>query len=587
MRHNLGMLRAGSAALLLVLASGVAAANADVSSPSATSGLAATMIQSSDPTVVAPTQPASDGAQSVDPALQSGSLSSSGSLADVSIAASPAGGVTIDGLIMAPHAVSAAAGDATVVNASAAVFGQTETATNTIVRPTAVGAETFQELTDSSAPTDYIWSLTLSASEKLEQINPTTVAVVNTAPLADPEGAASSDSLTAADQSATGDAPASTGGLGEASSDPAAYLAGADVTNVADQASAGDDLIAGAQAAVSDGDVMDVISVPAATDAGGTSLAATLTATPGDDTIDLNLPHGVTNSYPVTADLVVVDAIAQGSYETAGLDSADFGSLTQTPDPISAPVPVGTALPTAGQSALDSTCPAYAAANGTGYWACTVNGADVSAEAPTAAEAAAAAQAASAAQAQAAAAPAENHYGTANCVPSTPYHCYVSNFAEFGVGPFPLGIVHVEENNNLNGRQSQNGAALSLVLRNQPSDAAIRQAWKFHCAVARPSGPRQSCGDITEAIAAFNRVRKTDAQNFLFQIGRFGWSTNTDFYAEYKPGPNPPNQPLGYHVEKVYNDPVICYYAGRRSDPIKRCSYAKFGEQNPILPPGV
>jgi hypothetical protein len=171
-------------------------------------------------------------------------------------------------------------------------------------------------------------------------------------------------------------------------------------------------------------------------------------------------------------------------------------------------------------------------------------------------------------------------------LPSTPYHCYLSNFVEFGLGPYPLGFVHVEENNNLNGRQSQNGAA-SLVLRNQPGDAAIRQAWKFHCAVARPSGPRRSCGDVTDAIAAFNRVRKTAAQNFLFQIGRFGWSTNTDFYSEYKPGPNPPNQPLGYQVEKVYNYPVICYYAGKRSRPIKRCSYAEFGEQNPILPPGA
>jgi hypothetical protein len=97
---------------------------------------------------------------------------------------------------------------------------------------------------------------------------------------------------------------------------------------------------------------------------------------------------------------------------------------------------------------------------------------------------------------------------------------------------------------------------------------------KLHYAVARPRGPRRSGGDITEAIAGFNRVRKTDAQNFLFQIGRFGWSTNTDFDAEYKRGPNPPNQPLGYHVEKVYDYPVICYCAGKRSDPIERCSYA-------------
>jgi len=203
--------------------------------------------------------------------------------------------------------------------------------------------------------------------------------------------------------------------------------------------------------------------------------------------------------------------------------------------------------------------------------------ADVSTEPPTAAS-----QAASAAQAQAAAA--ENHYGTANCVPSDPYHCNLSNFVKFGFGPVPLGFVHVEAKNNLNGRQSQNGAALSLVLRYQPKQAAIRQAWMFHCAVARPKGPRRSCGDVTEAIAAFNRVRKTQAHNFLFQIGRFGWTTNTDFYAEYKPGPNPPHQPLGYHLEKVYTYPVICYYAGKRKDPIKRCSYAEFGEQNPILP---
>jgi hypothetical protein len=164
---------------------------------------------------------------------------------------------------------------------------------------------------------------------------------------------------------------------------------------------------------------------------------------------------------------------------TATVAAAATSSYLAAPSagsPASAPVAVGHRLSGPQRARLTSTCPGYAAASGTGYWACIVNRADVSAEAPTAAEATAAAQAASAVQAQVAAVPGENRYGTANCVPSTPYHCHLSNFAEFGVGAFPLGIVHVEQNNNLSGRQSQNGAALSLVLRNQSSDAAIRQA---------------------------------------------------------------------------------------------------------------
>jgi hypothetical protein len=87
------------------------------------------------------------------------------------------------------------------------------------------------------------------------------------------------------------------------------------------------------------------------------------------------------------------------------------------------------------------------------------------------------------------------------------------------LGSFALRLVHVEDN-NLNGWQFQNGAALSLVVRNQPSDAAIRQASKFQCAVARPKGPRQSCGDITEGIAMARSSRGGRASISLVSFAR-------------------------------------------------------------------
>lgn len=212
---------------------------------------------------------------------------------------------------------------------------------------------------------------------------------------------------------------------------------------------------------------------------------------------------------------VGVALLALGTATVAAAATRSYLAAPPAGSPASAAVAVGRRLSRTQSARLGRTCPGYATAGGTGYWACTVNASDVRARAPTAAETDAAAKAARAAhvQAQAAAASAENHYGTADCVPSSPYHCYLSNFVEFGLGPYPLGFVHVEENTNLNGRQFQTGAALSLVVRGQPGDAAIRQAWKFHCAVARAHGPRRSCGDITEAIAAFNRERKTQAHD--------------------------------------------------------------------------
>ncbi len=55
----------------------------------------------------------------------------------------------------------------------------------------------------------------------------------------------------------------------------------------------------------------------------------------------------------------------------------------------------------------------------------------------------------------------------------TPNHCSVSKFVAFGIGSFPLGIVHIEAKTNLAGPISHNGTATTLITKNQPKDAAL------------------------------------------------------------------------------------------------------------------
>ena len=173
----------------------------------------------------------------------------------------------------------------------------------------------------------------------------------------------------------------------------------------------------------------------------------------------------------------------------------------------------------------------------------------------------------------------QGHVPIIDCKPQTPYHCYVSKFVEFGVGTFPLGIVHIEANANFNGLESQNGVATTLLTRGEPGDAGLKPAWVIDCALARPSGPRQSCGSKSKTEPGYDTRRATFEANFYYTIGRFAYTINDTFYGEFKPGPNPPGASRGFTLARVYGYPVICYRAGSRRDPVKRCSFALFGEQ--------
>jgi alpha-tubulin suppressor-like RCC1 family protein len=70
----------------------------------------------------------------------------------------------------------------TIVNDTAAVYAQTFTATDTIVRPEALGAATLLQLRSSEAPRTFSWEVDLGADQHLESLPNGEVAVVEAAP---------------------------------------------------------------------------------------------------------------------------------------------------------------------------------------------------------------------------------------------------------------------------------------------------------------------------------------------------------------------------------------------------------------------
>ncbi len=94
----------------------------------------------------------------------------------------PAGELSLQPINTAPNAAKTP----TIVNGAAAMFAQTATATDTIVRPDALGATTLLQLRSSEAPTSFSWEVGLGPNQKLEKLSNGDIAVVevpSTSPL--------------------------------------------------------------------------------------------------------------------------------------------------------------------------------------------------------------------------------------------------------------------------------------------------------------------------------------------------------------------------------------------------------------------
>jgi hypothetical protein len=124
-------------------------------------------------------KPASEdtGEQLVSTGAPTGSAASKQNPGELSVE-TPAGTLTL-----APTSVSQSASKLpAIVNGTAAVYAETAPATDTVVRPDALGATTLTQLRSRAAPTSFSWELNLAENQQLEQLPDGDVAVVEISP---------------------------------------------------------------------------------------------------------------------------------------------------------------------------------------------------------------------------------------------------------------------------------------------------------------------------------------------------------------------------------------------------------------------
>jgi len=246
-----------------------------------TSTAAAQLAGSTSPDTVAASQTLNYGEQTIAPELQTAGsdLVSTGNLTSSDIPQSGDGSYWLsdldDALCVSPALTTSAATAPDVVNQGAAVIANSDTSTNTILRPTATGVASYLQLTSASAPTSFTWDVSSVPTQSLEQLTPTTVAVVDTA------------------------APADSSLTGSPITDPA--WTADEITNPKDQAIDGFAAIGNAEEAVTDGHVIGIIRIPAATDASGQSVPTTLKVNASTNQLTVALSQsGGPYTYPIT-----------------------------------------------------------------------------------------------------------------------------------------------------------------------------------------------------------------------------------------------------------------------------------------------
>ena len=143
------------------------------------------LAEKTDPSVLQPATTATLEEQEVKPSISDTGESLSGTTALTTSSVSketpgefsvntPSGELSFQPVNSAPNATKAP----TIVNGAAAVFAGTSNATDTIVRPNALGATTLLQLRSSEAPTSFSWEIGLGPNQHLEKLSGGDVAVV-------------------------------------------------------------------------------------------------------------------------------------------------------------------------------------------------------------------------------------------------------------------------------------------------------------------------------------------------------------------------------------------------------------------------
>ena len=136
------------------------------------------------PEALAPTDPAMVAKRTVDPSLRrrTNALVATGTLVPTQIRTEASDGLTLRAgastITLKPADVAKRADDPLVVGGDSAVFANTQSATDTAIRPTALGAEVFMHLRDRSAQESFAWDVSLYPGQRLIPLDDKTVALV-------------------------------------------------------------------------------------------------------------------------------------------------------------------------------------------------------------------------------------------------------------------------------------------------------------------------------------------------------------------------------------------------------------------------
>jgi PKD repeat protein len=263
---------------------------------------------------------------------------------------------TSDGQIsMAPVGTDAGATTLpTIVNGAAAIYADTFKATDTIVRPEALGAGTLLQLRSAEAPSSFSWEVGLGADQYLERQSDGSVAVIESAPetyLEEPPGEPFESSGGAGEPSeaegvggevAEKELESSVEGESPLEKLPAAPLASTPEVgpkagelhpqDTSEQYEHGTSAVEAAEMHTA-GRTLMVIEAPTVLDASGKSVSASLSSE--GDTVTLSITASGGAAYPVTAQTSVAaptDAasVAKGHTVRYGLSDPKPQSFTTT-----------------------------------------------------------------------------------------------------------------------------------------------------------------------------------------------------------------------------------------------------------------
>jgi hypothetical protein len=277
-----------------------------------------TLANTLSPALLAASTTAQYATQTLQPAL--GTLSGAagyvglGTLVPTEIGPTAADGITIDtrwgGLSVVPTG-SPTTDPGAIMNGDAIDFAGTTGGTDTIIRPTPLGAETFLQLQSLLAPTSYSWTVAMPGGQVLDQLPNGSVAVLeNTA-----------DSLTGDDvdeqplgggpwpgnpQPAAASPPQAIPYTSSAASnaDPNAHSDSQAANNTQTNLTNEQNEISYAQANTPDGgqDLLAVITAPWAVDALGTPVPTHLSVNGDVITLNIDTSTGGPYVYPIYAD---------------------------------------------------------------------------------------------------------------------------------------------------------------------------------------------------------------------------------------------------------------------------------------------